>query len=134
MREKLQNDHERREERKEKRKAKKEKFRQEHPILADLILKVEVTAGVVTILAVPYFFGRSTKYDDVRREAEETGYLNCLNEIKRELGRDDVDYIDDEGKYHQDLHFGAYAVWKDRETYLNMERARLDSLPEGYPR
>lgn len=120
-------------EKQEKRKAKREKFKQEHPKLSDFILKAEVTISVIAVFAIPYFAGRSSKFEEVKQEAKMAGYLEGINELKREIERSDIDFIDEDGKYHQDLHFGAYAVWKDRETYLNAERERLDSLPEGFP-
>ena len=124
---------EKHEERKEKRKAKREKFQQEHPKLSDALLKAQVTIGVLAIFAVPYFAGRSSKCEQVEAEAKFKGYLDAANDFSKEYGRESCDYIGDDGKYYQDLHFGAYAIWKNRDAYLDAERQRLDSLPEGNP-
>lgn len=114
--------------RKERRKAKREKFAEEHPKMAEFLLKTEITVGVLEFFAVPYFAGRASKFEDVKFESELNGYIKASNDMKNELGRAERDFIDEDGKYHQDLKFGAYAVWKDKETYLDAERARLDSL------
>ena len=122
-------------ERKLKRKEKREKFKEEHPKMADFLLKAELTLGVLAIFSVPYFAGRSSKFEEVKENARMEGYLGASNEFLNEFSREELDYIDDEGKYHQDLKFGAYAVWPDAETYLNAEKQRIDALKDQrYPR
>ena len=132
---KLDEFHEKRELRKERRKERREKFKEKHPWAADMLLNVEVGLGVLAIFAVPYFAGRSSKFEEVNNEAELRGYLKASNDFSNEYGRESIDFIDVEGKYHQDLHFGAYAIWPSAEAYLDAEKQRLDALnDEGYPR
>ena len=125
---------EQRERQKRWRREKREKFQQDHPKLYDFIVKAEAVGLTVLLFGIPYALGYMSKHEDVKNEAELAGYLKAENDFSNEIGRPDIDYIDDEGKYHQDLHFGAYAVWPSREAYLDAERQRLNSLSEGYPR
>ena len=120
--------------RKEKRKEKREKFKNEHPKLYDFAIKAEATGLVIILFGIPYILGRMEKYDEVKTDAELEGRINASNEFLKEYGRPDIDWIDDEGKYHQDLHFGGYAVWDSKEAYLEAEKNRLNNLGEGYPR
>lgn len=118
--------------RKEKRKEKQEKFKQEHPKLYDLKIKAEAVGLTAVVFGVPFVLGWMTKHDNVTNWAKITN--ERLDDMLTEMGRPNADYVDDEGKYHQDLHFGAYAVWESKEAYLDAEKQRLDSLPDGYPR
>ena len=119
---------------KKRRKEKQAQFILKHPKLYDFTVKAEAVGLTVLLFGIPYILGRMSKCEEVKNDAELNGYLRAGNDFSQELGRPDIDFIDDEGKYHQDLHFGAYAVWPNREAYLDAERQRLDSLPEGYPR
>lgn len=113
---------------KKQRKERKEQFRKNHPILSDIILKIEVAAGVIAFTAVPFALGYSMRKSKEESDAifNETNYE--LDKARARMDEGPKDYIDDERKFHQDIGYGCFAVWPNVESYLEAEAKRLQEL------
>lgn len=95
-------------------KERKDTFVQEHPKLVDNIEFVGVLCGVGLIWILPMF----GSYQMGREEEREKTKADETKRILDRITEGPYDYIDKEGRYHEDIGYGCYAVWPNKEAYL----------------
>lgn len=109
---------------KEKRKEWKEAFREKHPVAAENIMTAKVVLGVIAVYSVPFIAGYS-----IRKSEEDQNRL--FEDVEKGLDRISTgpkDYIDEEGKYHEDIGYGCFAVWPDSDSYLEAQHNLVEHL------
>lgn len=113
---------------KEKRKEKRKEWEEKHPEAAKGLLTAKCVLGFLGFSGLLFYSGWTLCKDKHMSDYifDETKYE--LDNATRRYQGGPQDYVDEDGTFHQDIGYGCYAVWPNREAYLNAEKERLDNM------